>query len=95
MIRLKIILGAIVMFLSLNSCSSDDERDEDNQLRSDLYFGVNMSGVEFAAVYPGIDGTHYGYPSRDDLAYVKKERIRIDSVSIPLGTYSTGTGKKN
>ena len=73
MIRLKIILGAIVMFLSLNSCSSDDERDEDNQLRSDLYFGVNMSGVEFAAVYPGIDGTHYGYPSRDDLAYVKKK----------------------
>lgn len=73
MIRLKIILGAIVMFLSLNSCSSDDERDEDNQLRSDLYFGVNMSGVEFAAVYPGIDGTHYGYPSRDDLAYVKRK----------------------
>lgn len=73
MIRLKIILGVIVMFLSLSACSSDDERDEDDKSRSELYFGVNMSGVEFAAVYPGIDGTHYGYPSRDDLTYVKRK----------------------
>ena len=27
------------------------------------YYGVNLSGAEFGGVYPGIDGTHYGYPT--------------------------------
>ena len=30
------------------------------------YYGVNLSGAEFGGVYPGIDGTHYGYPTYKD-----------------------------
>ena len=26
-------------------------------------FGVNLSGAEFGGVYPGVIGTHYGYPT--------------------------------
>lgn len=36
-----------------------------------------MSGAEFASVYPGVDGTHYGYPSREDLEYFKKKGFNL------------------
>lgn len=45
-------------------------------------FGLNESGGEFAAVYPGIDGTHYGYPNKEDLSYVRSKGFSI--VRLPF-----------
>lgn len=41
------------------------------------YFGVNMSGAEFAAVYPGIDGQHYGYPGKADIEYFANKGFKL------------------
>ena len=41
------------------------------------YFGVNLSGAEFGGIYPGIDGTHYGYPTYKDLDYFKKKGLNL------------------
>ena len=38
-------------------------------------FGVNLSGGEFGGVYPGVDGTHYGYPGSKDLDYFKSKGL--------------------
>ena len=42
-----------------------------------VYFGVNLSGGELAAVYPGVDGTHYGYPGEKDLDYFKSKGFKM------------------
>lgn len=44
---------------------------------SQQYFGVNLSGAEFGGVYPGVDGTHYGYPTYKDLDYFKKKGLNL------------------
>ena len=41
------------------------------------YYGVNLSGAEFGGVYPGIDGTHYGYPTYKDLDYFKEKGLTL------------------
>lgn len=41
------------------------------------YFGANLSGAEFGGVYPGVDGTHYGYPGENDLDYFKKKGLTL------------------
>ena len=41
------------------------------------YYGVNLSGAEFGGVYPGIDGTHYGYPTYKDLDYFKEKVLPL------------------
>ena len=41
----------------------------------DSYFGTNMSGGEFGGVYPGVIGTHYGYPTKADLQYFKNKGL--------------------
>lgn len=58
-----------------------------------MMFGLNESGGEFAGVYPGIDGTHYGYPNYNDLAYAKRKGFGIirlpfrwERVQRPLGS---------
>ena len=60
-----------------------------------MMFGLNESGGEFAGVYPGIDGTHYGYPNYNDLAYAKRKGFGIirlpfrwERVQRPLGSSS-------
>lgn len=58
-----------------------------------MMFGLNESGGEFAGVYPGVDGTHYGYPNYNDLAYAKQKGFGIirlpfrwERVLRPLGS---------
>lgn len=58
-----------------------------------MMFGLNESGGEFAGVYPGVDGTHYGYPNYDDLAYARQKGFGIirlpfrwERVQRPLGS---------
>ncbi|MBQ7514602.1 MAG: glycoside hydrolase family 5 protein, partial [Prevotella sp.] len=41
------------------------------------YFGVNMSGAEFAAVYPGVEEQHYGYPNKSDIEYFSKKGFKL------------------
>lgn len=60
-----------------------------------MMFGLNESGGEFAGVYPGVDGTHYGYPNYDDLAYARRKGFGIirlpfrwERVQRPLGSAS-------
>ena len=36
-----------------------------------------MSGAEFGGIYPGIDGTHYGYPTEKDLDYFKAKGLYL------------------
>ena len=57
-----------------------------------VYFGVNLSGAEFASVYPGIDGTNYGYPGEKDLDYFKAKGLKMvrfpfrwERIQRPLG----------
>lgn len=40
-------------------------------------FGTNLSGAEFTMVYPGIDGTHYGYPTEKCLDYFKSKGLKL------------------
>lgn len=72
--------------LSISSCNSDDTDTENTGTPSTgsgssgtfgPWFGVNMSGGEFAAVYPGIDGTHYGYPDKSDIAYFADKGFKL------------------
>ena len=67
-----------------------------------MMFGLNESGGEFAGVYPGIDGTHYGYPNYDDLAYAKRKGFGIirlpfrwERVLRPLGSSTLITNEIN
>lgn len=45
--------------------------------QNESYFGVNLSGAEFGGVYPGVDGTHYGYPGENDLDYFKEKGLTL------------------
>lgn len=40
-------------------------------------FGVNLSGAEFSYVYPGVDGTHYGYPTTKCLDYFNSKGLKL------------------
>ena len=56
-----------IIALLFSSCSKSDEEengDEPQPTKQTAYFGVNLSGAEFGNVYPGVDGTHYGYPQK-------------------------------
>lgn len=73
--------------------SSGFDVDPDEKRDAPMMFGLNESGGEFAGVYPGIDGTHYGYPNYDDLAYAKRKGFGIirlpfrwERVQRPLGS---------
>ena len=60
------------------SCSNDDEPEgsgNGNMTTHTEYFGVNLSGAEFGGIYPGIDGTHYGYPTEKELDYFKSKGL--------------------
>lgn len=79
------IAAAALMSAAMVSCSGDDDNGIDENGGSggsvaklaEPYFGVNMSGAEFAAVYPGVDGTHYGYPTSSDIEYFAKRGFRL------------------
>ena len=47
------------------------------QIETPVPFGVNLSGAEFGGVYPGIEGTHYGYPTYRDLDYFKSKGLTL------------------
>lgn len=51
--------------------------DEPQPTKQTAYFGVNLSGAEFGNVYPGVDGTHYGYPTEKDLDYFKAKGLYL------------------
>lgn len=60
---------AAVLMTSMTSCGNEDGPGGDGGgngggTEHTEYFGVNMSGAEFGNVYPGVDGTHYGYPTK-------------------------------
>lgn len=76
------------MCFTFTACSSDDNNSEGGGGESgggggsvaklaEPYFGVNMSGAEFAAVYPGVDGQNYGYPSKADIEYFAKKGFKL------------------
>ena len=73
---------AAVLMTSMTSCGNEDGPGGDGGgngggTEHTEYFGVNMSGAEFGNVYPGVDGTHYGYPSKKDLEYFKGKGLRM------------------
>jgi len=51
--------------------NNDSIPDTSNPAAMIESFGVNLSGGEFGGVYPGVIGTHYGYPTYKDLDYFK------------------------
>lgn len=64
-------LFAGMSYITASANNSTEESQTKSTLRAvSPMFGINESGGEFAAVYPGIDGTHYGYPNYQDLKYV-------------------------
>lgn len=73
---------AAVLMTSMTSCGNEDGPGGDGGgngggTEHTEYFGVNMSGAEFGNVYPGVDGTHYGYPTKKDLEYFKGKGLRM------------------
>ena len=69
-----------IVALLFSSCSKSDEEensDEPQPTKQTAYFGVNLSGAEFGNVYPGVDGTHYGYPTEKDLDYFKAKGLYL------------------
>ena len=67
---INIIMALALVCFGLTACSSDNDDNGGEggggtggggsvAKLAEPYFGVNMSGAEFAAVYPGIDGTQY------------------------------------
>ena len=79
--------------VSLYCPSSGYNVDPAEKREAPMMFGLNESGGEFAGVYPGIDGTHYGYPNYDDLSYAKRKGFGIirlpfrwERVLRPLGS---------
>lgn len=90
---INIIMVLALMCFGLTACSSDnDDNGGDGgggtgdggsvAKLAEPYFGVNMSGAEFAAVYPGVDGTHYGYPGRSDIEYFANKGFKL--IRIPF-----------
>lgn len=77
---LSLITVASVIFFS---CSGEDEPNDKGggsgtrPETKTAYFGTNLSGAEFGGIYPGIDGTHYGYPTEKDLDYFKSKGLYL------------------
>ena len=69
--KVKKILTLAFVAVLMASCGNEDGPGGDGGgnggTEHTVYFGVNMSGAEFGNVYPGVDGTHYGYPTKKDL----------------------------
>lgn len=79
--------------VSLYCPSSGYAIDPADKREAPMMFGLNESGGEFAGVYPGVDGTHYGYPNKSDLTYAKNKGFGIvrlpfrwERVLRPLGS---------
>lgn len=69
-----------IVALLFSSCSKSEEEengDDPQPTKQTAYFGVNLSGAEFGNVYPGVDGTHYGYPTEKDLDYFKAKGLYL------------------
>lgn len=66
----KIVLSCLFLFSLGISCVWP-------QSPSASCFGVNLSGAEFGGVYPGEDGTHYGYPTYRDLDYFQSKGLSL------------------
>lgn len=69
-----------IVALLFSSCSKSEEEengDDPQPTKQTAYFGVNLSGAEFGNVYPGVDGTHYGYPTEKDLNYFKAKGLYL------------------
>jgi endoglucanase len=62
-----------------DSGSQEPNPDPDNSYPNAMIesFGVNLSGGEFGGVYPGVIGTHYGYPTAKDLDYFKSKKLTL------------------
>lgn len=75
--KIKKILTFVFAAALMTSCGNEDGPGGDGGngggTEHTEYFGVNMSGAEFGNVYPGVDGTHYGYPTKKDLEYFKEK----------------------
>ena len=74
--KIKKILTFVFAAALMTSCGNEDGPGGDGGngggTEHTEYFGVNMSGAEFGNVYPGVDGTHYGYPTKKDLVTCPK-----------------------
>lgn len=59
--------------------NGNENPDPDNSYPNAMIenFGVNLSGGEFGGVYPGVIGTHYGYPTAKDLDYFKSKKLTL------------------
>lgn len=79
--KIKKILTFVFAAALMTSCGNEDGLGGDGGngggTEHTEYFGVNMSGAEFGNVYPGVDGTHYGYPTKKDLEYFKEKGLRM------------------
>lgn len=79
--KIKKILTFVFAAALMTSCGNEDGPGGDGGngggTEHTEYFGVNMSGAEFGNVYPGVDGTHYGYPTKKDLEYFKEKGLRM------------------
>lgn len=76
----------VALSFATASCSSDDPDNNGSESGgtsgsvaklAEPYFGVNMSGAEFAPVYPGVDGQHYEYPSYEDIKYIADKGFKL------------------
>ena len=83
LIKLKGLFLAMACIGCFWACSDDDNSGNggsgggSSTKVENAYFGVNMSGAEFGGIYPGVDGTHYGYPGKEDLAYFKNKGFNL------------------
>lgn len=84
-----------VTSVTLYCPSSGYDINPGNKREAPMMFGLNESGGEFAGIYPGIDGTHYGYPNKADLQYAHDKGFGIirlpfrwERVLRPLGSTS-------
>lgn len=82
-VRYSLLASCLISLAVFCSCSKDEPSDEPGTgggsvaKLAEPYFGVNMSGAEFAAVYPGVEGTHYGYPGYQDIEYFANKGFKL------------------
>lgn len=81
-------------------CAVEGSATEPRQ--SPMMFGLNESGGEFAGIYPGRDGTHYGYPDYEDLSYARRKGFglirlpfRWERIQRPVGSPTLITSEIN
>lgn len=75
-LSVKIIVFLFITPLPFTACGDEEPENLKPQPKTYTeYFGVNMSGAEFGGIYPGVDGTHYGYPTKKDLEYFKNKGL--------------------